>query len=58
MCKRLPLIISQFNSLSGHGFALSYTDHLSFVSSGLEHSQAAIPYEVVDHNIKMKGFVD
>ena len=40
MCKRLSLIISQFNSSSEHGFALNYTDHLSFVSSGLEHRLA------------------
>ena len=27
MCKRLPLIISQFNSSSEHRYALSCTDH-------------------------------
>ena len=37
LCKRLPLIVSQFSSSSEHRFALSYTDHLSFVSSDLEH---------------------
>ena len=31
------LITLQFNSSSECGFALSYTDHLFFVSSGLEH---------------------
>ena len=37
ICKRLPLIISELNSSSEHGFALSYTVHLFFVSSALEH---------------------
>ena len=46
MCKGLPLIILQFNSLSQHRFALSYTDHLSFVSSGLEHRLQIVTIQI------------